>query len=511
MTDDIFPTPAPDTPENPQNQSQESSDKTVPERSAPTPDEASAKLNLEWRRQELERRRQEIIEELRELAYNEAEPLEYLPKRVGKTRRHSLSAGKLALMFAILFIVLFMSAARLVFGRGWIKNMFGGNDNLKSFTIPIVTHDELEESYYQPDGRYTVEGIYKTCSPSIVTIEAFLDDNIYSAYGQGSGIIMTSDGYIITNAHVIADAKLAIIVRLYDGTEYNAKVVGSDIKTDLAIVKITADGLTPAQFGDTSQLKIGEQVVAIGSPAGFEHSCTTGIISGLNRTIKVNSINIGMDCIQIDAAINPGNSGGALLNMWGQVIGITSSKLEANEYDNIGFAISIDAAKPILEELIENGGVLGRPKIGISFYEVSDSLAKLYDMPAGLHIAEISPDCDIANTPLAVDDVITEMNGVTVRSADDVYKIILKLHPGDEVTAKVVRVLESGNTKEFEITFKLMKDTSASIQEDTGAEDDILPMPNPDDDPEPEEDPEPEIEADPETDSETETETGTKE
>ena len=164
-----------------------------------------------------------------------------------------------------------------------------------------------------------------------------------------------------------------------------------------------------------------------------------------------------------------------------------------------------------MEELIENGGVLGRPKIGISFYEVSDSLAKLYNMPAGLHIAEISPDCDIANTPLAVDDVITEMNGVTVRSADDVYKIILKLHPGDEVTAKVVRVLESGNTKEFEITFKLMEDTSASIQEDTGAEDDILPMPNQDDDHEPEEDPEPEIEADPETDSETETETGTKE
>lgn len=507
MTDDIFPTPAADTPQASENQSQESADNAVFGQSAPKPDEASAKLNLEWRRQELERRRQEIIEELRELAYNEAEPLEYLPKRIGKTRRHSLSAGKLALMFAILFIVLFMSTARLVFGKGWIKNMFSGEDNLKSFTIPIATHEELEDSYYQPDGRYTVEGISKVCSPSIVTIEAFLDDNIYSAYGQGSDIIMTSDGYIITNAHVIADAKFAIIVRLSDGTEYNAKVVGSDAKTDLAIVKITATGLTPAQFGDASQLKIGEQVVAIGSPAGFEHSCTTGVISGLNRTIKVNSTNIGMDCIQIDAAINPGNSGGALLNMWGQVVGITSSKLEANEYDNIGFAISIDAAKPILEELIENGGILGRPKIGISFYEVSDSLAKLYDMPAGLHIAEISPDCDIANTPLAVDDVIVEMNGVTVRSADDVYEIILKLHPRDEVTAKVVRVLENGKTKEFEITFKLMEDTSASIQEE-GAEDDILPMPDEDPQPEPEDDSEPDIEADPETEPETETETG---
>ena len=160
-----------------------------------------------------------------------------------------------------------------------------------------------------------------------------------------------------------------------------------------------------------------------------------------------------------------------------------------------------------MEELIENGGILGRPKIGISFYEVSDSLAKLYDMPAGLHIAEISPDCDIANTPLAVDDVIVEMNGVTVRSADDVYEIILKLHPRDEVTAKVVRVLENGKTKEFEITFKLMEDTSASIQEE-GAEDDILPMPDEGPQPEPEDDSEPDIEADPETEPETETETG---
>lgn len=153
MTDDIFPTPAADTPQAPENQSQESADNAVFGQSAPKPDEASAKLNLEWRRQELERRRQEIIEELRELAYNEAEPLEYLPKRIGKTRRHSLSAGKLALMFAILFIVLFMSTARLVFGKGWIKNMFSGEDNLKSFTIPIATHEELEDSYYQPDGR----------------------------------------------------------------------------------------------------------------------------------------------------------------------------------------------------------------------------------------------------------------------------------------------------------------------------------------------------------------------
>ncbi len=496
MTDDILNQPAQESPE-PQNT--DSAQETV-DSGAAQPDEASALESLARRREELERRRSAIIEELRELAYNEAEPLEYLPKKISKARRRSFPFVRTAIVFIVLFIILFTCTARLVFGRGWLKNMVSKEDNLKVFSIPVVSHEELDESFYQPDGRYTVEGVSKVCSPSIVTIEVYLDDTIFSAYGQGSGIIMTSDGYIITNAHVVEEADFAIIVRLYDGKEYNAKVVGSDAKTDLAIIKITADGLTPAQFGDSSQLKIGEQVVTIGSPAGFEHSCTTGIISGLNRTIKVNSTNIGMDCIQIDAAINPGNSGGALLNMWGQVVGITSSKLEATEYDNIGFAISFNAAKPILEELIENGGILGRPKVGISFYEVSDSLANVYGVPAGLHIAEISPDCDIANTQLKVDDIITEMNGVKVRSADDVYKIILDLHPGDEVTAKVVRILENGQLKEFEITFKLMEDDSASIQQEDADEDESK-------DAEPKEKSEPKAKAEPETGEETETET----
>ncbi len=495
MTDDRFTQPAQQSPEN---QSPAAEQLSSP--SEPQPDNAAALEGIARRREELERRRSAIVDELRELAYNEAEPLEYLPKRIARTRKRSFPFLRTAAVFVVLFVILFASTARLVFGKGWLKNAVNKEDDLKVFSIPTVTHEDLDESYYQPDGRYTVEGVSKICSPSIVTIEVYIDDTIFSAFGQGSGIIMTADGYIITNAHVIEDSSLAIIVRLYDGTEYNAKIIGSDAKTDLAILKITAENLTPAQFGDSSQLKIGEQVVTIGSPAGFEHTCTVGVVSGLERTIKVNSTNIGMDCIQIDAAINPGNSGGALLNMWGQVVGITSSKLESKEYDNIGFAISFNAAKPILEELIEKGGILGRPKVGISFYEVSDSLAKVYGVPAGLHIAEIDPDCDIANTPLDIDDVIVEMNGVTVRSADDVYKIILELNPGDEVTAKVVRPLEDGKDKTFTITFKLMEDTSASIQEDSGEEDEFDPEPNPlpDEEAEPEESSEPGIEANPE-------------
>lgn len=407
----------------------------------------------------------EVLDEIHKLAYAEIDNLDYLPRPIGSVKRPRHLFLKLLAAFTAAFVILFFVTAHWVFGGGWIINMINKTGNFRSFSIPVVSHPELEEKYYQQDGRYTVEGVNRICAPSIVTIEAYVDETVFAAYGQGSGVIMTSDGYIITNAHVIEDAQLAIIVRLNDGSEYNAKVIGSDIKSDLAVIKINASGLTPAQFGDSTQLEIGEQIIALGSPAGFEASVTTGIVSGLDRMIKVESYNISMNCIQIDAAINPGNSGGALLNMWGQVVGITSSKLEAMEYDNIGFAISMDSAKPIIEQLIENGAVLGRPKVGISFYEVSDSVAGVYGIPAGLHIAEISPDCDVANTELAPDDIITSMNGIDVRSADDVYDIILKLSPGDEVTCKVVRISEEdGSLNEFEITFKLMSDAESAIQ-----------------------------------------------
>ena len=230
-------------------------------------------------------------------------------------------------------------------------------------------------------------------------------------------------------------------------------------------MKINATGLSAAQFGDSDQLRMGEQVTVIGSPAGFEASVTTGIVSGLNRMIRVNENNVSMECVQIDAAINPGNSGGALFNMWGQVVGITSSKMDSIEYDNIGFAISINAARPILEELIENGSVLGMPRIGISFYEVSDSAAMLYGVPAGLHIAGILEDCDVYNTELEIDDVITGFNGIPVRTSDDVYKILEDMKAGDTITAQVTRITQDGFL-EFEITFKLEEDDSSLIKEE---------------------------------------------
>lgn len=414
----------------------------------------------------------EAIKELEELAAMESEQWDYMPKpprRLRSSRDHLFL--KVFLSLFIVFVLLFAVAGRLVFGKGWIGNMINGAKPGKHFTLPIAPIPELEDRFYQPDGRFTVEGVFEAVSPSIVTIESFAEGSAFAAYGQGSGIIMSTDGYILTNAHVIENATLAVRVRLKDGTEYNAKVIGSDVKSDIAVIKVEAHDLPAVQFGDSDAIIQGEQVVAIGSPAGLEGSITTGIVSGVDRMIRVETTNISMSCIQIDAAINPGNSGGALINMWGQVIGITSSKLDALAYDNIGFAIEMSAARPIIEQLIENGRVLGRPRIGISFFERSDAWGEFYGMPAGLEIQEISPDCDIANTELMVGDYITEMNGIKVRSADDVYAIILDMSPGDEITAKVVRVLPSKDieelrTKEFEITFKLMEDNADFVSED---------------------------------------------
>ncbi|MBQ8624200.1 MAG: trypsin-like peptidase domain-containing protein [Oscillospiraceae bacterium] len=425
----------------------------------------SLKARLEKAEEDKKSNDAEALEDIKALAAMEADAYDYLPRPVGKVKKRDHSFLKAFTLMLIVFIALFFITARFVFGKGWITNLINGEPEGMNFTLPIAELPELEDQFYQADGRYTTEGVAKAVSPSIVTVEAFIEGYAFAPYGQGSGIIMSDDGYVITNAHVIDGATLGVKVRLHNGNEYDALVIGSDYKSDIAVLKINStEKLFAAQFGDSDALVLGEQVVAIGTPAGLEQTVTSGCVSGLDRMIKVNDDNINMSCIQIDAAINPGNSGGALINMWGQVIGITSSKLDSVDYDNIGFAIEMSAAKPIIENLIEHGRVLGRPKIGISFYQFDEATADYYGTIPGLHIAEIDQSCDIANTQLAVDDIITHMNGTPVMSSDDVYAIILDLQPGDTVTANVSRIKEDGSYETFEIEFKLMEDDSSFVK-----------------------------------------------
>ena len=256
---------------------------------------------------------------------------------------------------------------------------------------------------------------------------------------QGSGIILSADGYIVTNAHVVSGAT-SIKVVLNDNSEYNATVVGSDEKTDLAVLKIDATGLTPAEFGNSDQMQIGEQVIAIGNPGGLElaGTLTVGYVSAVNRPITTTGGST-IDCIQTDAAINPGNSGGALVNSYGQVIGINSQKIAATEYEGIGFAISINEAQPIINDLIEYGYVRGRVVMGITMQIIDPTFAAIYGYQPGIGVVSVEQNSPAAKAGLVAGDIITAIDGESITSQETLTSILEGHKPGDVIELTVYR------------------------------------------------------------------------
>ena len=219
--------------------------------------------------------------------------------------------------------------------------------------LPTVEKPVLEEEFYEnkETGLLTPVGVAKIILPSQVQIKTF-DEVPYTHVSSGSGVIVTADGYIVTNAHVV-DGKTDFAVEFYDGTEAEAVIVGMDKKSDLAVIKVDRTDLTPAQFGTSSNLVIGEAVAVAGAGGGFENTVTYGYVTGLGREINTDYINSStILCIQSDAALNPGNSGGAMVNMYGQVVGIVVALMNHETYENIVFIISIDDDFPIIEEII---------------------------------------------------------------------------------------------------------------------------------------------------------------
>lgn len=302
-------------------------------------------------------------------------------------------------------------------------------------------------------------------------------DNSGSMTGVGTGIIMREDGYIVTNAHVLQNSD-TFWVTLNDSDEaISADCIGMDTKTDLAVLKINRTGLPAATIGDSDSLLVGEEVVAIGNPAGLTGTVTNGIVSALHRKIKSASTGFEMDCIQTNAAISPGNSGGALVNLYGQIVGITSSKYtnaySGSAYEGLGFAISINAAMPILEELTSQGYVSGRVRIGITFRslditEVQEEFHETYQLSdrtqvSGLWISEIAEDCDISNTELQVGDVIERVNGTETADYDQLNAVLSDCKAGDSLTADCCRYDENGKRSSFTITFQLMEDRSGNF------------------------------------------------
>ena len=343
-----------------------------------------------------------------------------------------------------------------------------------------------------PNGTYTSEELYAAVNDTIVLVKVYVDANqgnygsydyydYYFGYGEkpnknnnsepvyagfGSGIVFTKDGYILTNAHVVDDAaKLEVVVNDYYDKDlthtYEAKVIGSDTSADVAVIKIEREEeFIAAQIGDSDTLNPGQEVCAIGNPGVtadimFDHTITKGIISGLDRACLSEGYELTL--IQTDAAINSGNSGGGLFDMYGNVVGIVNSKIIATNYEGIGFALTINEAKPVMEDLLNYGYVKSRPVLGVTTVELNEYRAELYGakLSKGLLIADINADAPVASSGLKISDIITKINGTNVSTVSDVQSIIGKLKVGDKVTATVARANERGGVDSIEIEIEL--------------------------------------------------------
>lgn len=431
-----------------------------------------------------EKNEQEYYNQEKMPAYDEYEPSYFeendpvFPDPPENIRTRKSTGGEKFIIFLFVMIIL-LAAALAVYGiANDIYRSNGFIEQLKTSQHVVLYQNKKPEgandlsNFVDENGRYTIEGAAAAVKDSIVEIYTYSNSAHTTLSGTGSGVVISEDGYIVTNAHVLqADGYHTI--HTTDGKEYNAEIIGRDSKTDIAVIKVNGTKLVPALFGNSDEAIVGEQVIAVGNPAGLSNTVTDGIISAVNRKIRSDTTGFEMNCIQTNADISPGNSGGALVNMYGQVIGITSSKYVSSSFEGLGFAITINDAMPVIEELIDNGYVSGRFRIGITLIDM-DSPEKLilieqalgYKLPdgfEGVYIDSVSEDCDIANTDLKKGDFITEIDGTPVKTYDELYDAISsKYGAGDKVTAKCANVDKNGKITYYDIEFKLMEDTSGN-------------------------------------------------
>ena len=374
-----------------------------------------------------------------------------------KKERTKRSGGGIALIVAACLLLSFGTGlGGAYFGMSLADGSSGtvGSENdplviYKTAVIADANGDEITDNLTQSQ-------VYEMVKNSVVEITTdFLSsyENFqYVSSGAGSGVIVSEDGYIVTNNHVIvSDNKVAdtIKVRLTDGTEYEAALVGRDEDSDIALLKIDAEDLEPAIFGDSSALAVGDQVMAVGNPLGeLGGTATSGIVSATDREITVD--NTLMTLIQIDAAINPGNSGGGLFNMKGELVGIVNAKSTGTEIEGLGFAIPVNDAEHVIEELQTNGYVTGKTYIGISLYEVQDAYTAFRyfgSQATGVYVMQLVEGYN--DDVLRVGDRIIAVDGAEITSAGDVEEAVSSHEVGDVLTLTVYR---GGQMMDVEVT-----------------------------------------------------------
>ena len=309
------------------------------------------------------------------------------------------------------------------------------------------------------DGQYTRAQVVEMAAPSVVGIDCIFEQTVsywgrtqtYEVPGSGSGVILTADGYIATCAHVVDGAK-TVKVTLNDDTSYDATIIGTDTRNDIAIIKIEANNLTPAALGDSDMLTVGEDVIAIGNPLGeLRGTATSGIISAVRRTVTVEGIE--MHLVQTDAAISPGNSGGGLFNASGKLIGIVNAKVSDSDAEGLGFAIPVNNVLKEINDLLSYGYVTGRAYLGVYTQNVtlrSDYGYFFSSSTSCVQIADVVKDSAADKAGLKTGDLILAIGDATISSNSDLTDVIAQYNAGDTVTITIQR---DGNRQEVTVTF----------------------------------------------------------
>ena len=372
---------------------------------------------------------------------------------------------------AILLVVLLIAASSLIFsgsnqrteapyisGDGMPDDWNDYLDNYYQVTENKDAEIKLPRAELVPDFKVAISSdrgkelslqeLYDQCSKSIVAIKGYQDG--VDGYYWGSGIILSEDGLILTNTHVIENCDTASVT-LYDNSSYAATLVGADSTSDIAVLRIEATGLTPASFGDSAELAIGDQVAAIGNPLGetFRMTLTDGIISAIDRGISYNGHS--MTLLQTNTAINEGNSGGALFNMYGQVIGVTNMKMMSSysSIEGIGFAIPSSTIAAVADSLMQYGEVRGRTAIGITVGAIPENVTSHYDLPTGLYVSAVEEKSDAAAKGIQQGDIITAVNGNPASATSDILTVKNTLSVGDTITFTIWR---DGETFDVDVT-----------------------------------------------------------
>lgn len=340
--------------------------------------------------------------------------------------------------------------------RSYYRALYGDKEDSRSGSRLERVKPETAPEFTLQSGKgqreLSLQELYSRCAQSVVGIRADYADE--SGYAWGTGIVVSADGLILTNQHVI-DLATSATVTLSDGGEYPAKLVGEDVVTDIALLQIQAEGLVPAQFGDSGELQVGESVAAIGNPLSdrFTNSLTDGIVSAINRDVTVDGRQ--MTLIQTNAALNEGNSGGPLLNRQGQVVGVTNMKM-VNYYsevtvEGIGFAIPSTTVKTVVDQLLAQGSVVGRPGIGITVIPVDRTVSERFDIPRGLYVCDVERSSDAWTQGVRPDDIILKVNGLEVRSSSELIAIRDSLSVGDSLDVTLWR-----DGQQLRLSFRLM-------------------------------------------------------